>query len=716
MELLSPKVPRLREIALVAAVFTAVTAFVMWPLFGVMADHFPIAASDSKLNAWVLAWGADRLPYGLDGFWTPPIFYPYLNTLAYSENLLGVAVIVAPVQWIFGNPTLTYNIAFLLSFVVAGTTAYLLALTVTGSRSAALIAGLGFAFTPYRWAQLTHLHVLWSAWLPLVLWALHGALRTHRWSFWLVCVAAVLLQVSSSGYSAFQVAMACGLVGLAGAIRYGVSAVALRRMALAGLAAAVLLSSTVVAYYHVWVAREPTPGDLVAYSADLGTYMNVHPALPAARWLSAVAQDEGHLFPGFVILSLAAVALVPMGGRRLVTRWRWAYLALAVAAVLASLGPEPRAWGHALPIPKVYEWLAVHLPLFDAMRVPARFGVVAILAFTVLAAIGAARATRGISRRPLVIVTALVGAIIVWEGYGGPLPVMTNALASGAGDDAAYEWLIGQPTGPVLVLPMATLGGRFTMHQQYGALKHRHPVVDGVGRADTPLVQWLSGSASPLVVPEELPRAVSFLRGLGVRYVMMRRHSFRDPGIEARLYDVFEADAALVERGRFENVVIWEIDPGPVATPVEQVLTGIPSEAISLSASENADRILLAMDGNASSRWVSRSQDGSEWVAIDFDRPRNLARIDFVMHPRSDIHYPRLLEIVATGRGGGGAETVLFAGSLLPQLGRGWKVSPERPVASLDLPSYVTSRVLIRQRGRANLWWAIDELRLWERQ
>ncbi len=701
---------------MVAAVFAAITAFVMWPLFGVMADHFPVAASDAKLNAWVLAWGADRLPHGLVGFWTPPIFYPYLNTLAYSENLLGVAVIVAPVQWIFGNPTLTYNSAFLLSFVVAGTAAYLLALTVTGSRSAALIAGLGFAFTPYRWAQLTHLHVLWSAWLPLVLWALHGALRTQQWRFWLICVVAVLLQVSSSGYSAFQVALACGLVGIAGAIRYGASVVALRRMAVAGLAAALLLSSTVVAYYRVWIAREPTPGDLVAYSADLGTYLNVHPALPTARWLGGVAQDEGHIFPGFVILALAAVALVPMGRRRLVTRWRWAYLALAVAAVLASLGPEPRAWGEPLPIPKMYAWLAANVPLFDAMRVPARFGILAILAFTVLAAIGAARAVSGMSRRSRVLVTAIVGIIIVGEGNGGPLPVMTNALAGGAGDDAVYEWLTGQPTGPVLVLPMATLGGKFTMHQQYGALKHRHPVVDGVGRADTPLVQWLSGSASPLVVPEELPQAVPFLRGLGVRYVMMRRHAFRDADIEARLYEMFERDASLVERGRFEDVVIWEIDPGPVAAPAEQVLTRIPAEAISLSASENPDRILLAMDGDANSRWVSRSQDGSEWVAIDFDRPRNLARIDFVMHSRSDIHYPRLLEIVATGRGGGGAETLLFGGSLLPQLGRGWKVSPERPVASLDLVSHTTSRVLIRQRGRARLWWAIDELRLWERQ
>lgn len=700
---------------MVAALFAGVTAFVMWPLFGVMLDHFPAAAADSNLTAWVLAWAADRLPHGLSGFWTPPIFYPYLNTLAYSENLLGVAVLVAPVQWIFGNPTLTFNIAFLLSFVVSGTTAYVLALALTGSRTAAVIAGLGFAFTPYRWAQLTHIQVLWSAWLPLVLWALHCALRTHRWSFWVTCIAAVLLQVTSSGYSAFQVAAAGGLLGIAGVIRYGISAAALRRIALAGIGTALLLSSTIAAYYHVWSAREPTPGDLVQYSADLGTYLSVHAALPASQWLPGVPQDEGHLFPGFVILALAVVALAPLGRWRPVTRWRWVYLALAIAAVLASLGPEPRAWGQVLPVPKVYAWLAVNLPLFDAMRVPARFGILAVLALTVLAAFGAARAMSGVSRGSRVIVTAFLSAIIVWEGYGGPLQVVTSHLPSGTGDAATYERLMEQPPGPLLVLPLGTLGGKFTMHQQYAALKHRHPVVDGIARVDTPLTQWLSGSASPLVVPEELPNAVPFLRGLGVRYVMMRRHMFLNPDVEARLYDTFERDATLIERGRFEDVVLWEIDPGPVTPSVEQPLARIPREALSLSASENTDRISLAIDGDLNSRWVSQSQGGAEWVAIDFDRPRNLARIDFVTHPRSDIHYPRLLEIVAMGRTGGGAETLLFHGSLLPHLGRGWKVSPDRPVVSLDLPFHTTARVLIRQRGRANSWWVIDDMTLWER-
>ena len=53
-----------------------------------------------------------------------------------------------------------YNFAFLLSYVLAGSGMYLLAKSLTGSRSAAVLAGVAFAFAPYRVAQAPHLQVL----------------------------------------------------------------------------------------------------------------------------------------------------------------------------------------------------------------------------------------------------------------------------------------------------------------------------------------------------------------------------------------------------------------------------------------------------------------------------------------------------------------------------------------------------------------------------
>ena len=62
-----------------------------------LAPHRLAANEGDPLHiSWILAWDADRLRHGLQGLWDAPIFYPYPNTLAYSEHLLGIAVLTAP--------------------------------------------------------------------------------------------------------------------------------------------------------------------------------------------------------------------------------------------------------------------------------------------------------------------------------------------------------------------------------------------------------------------------------------------------------------------------------------------------------------------------------------------------------------------------------------------------------------------------------------------
>ena len=52
------------------------------------------------------------------------IYYPFRHTLAYSENLIGSALIAAPVLWLTGNPVLALNMVALLSCVLCGVGAY----------------------------------------------------------------------------------------------------------------------------------------------------------------------------------------------------------------------------------------------------------------------------------------------------------------------------------------------------------------------------------------------------------------------------------------------------------------------------------------------------------------------------------------------------------------------------------------------------------------
>ena len=204
----------MREGAVVATGLAAGTGIAAWPLVRNIGGGLPSSWGDTVFNAWLLAWNADRLRHGLSGFWDAPIFYPYSNTLAFSEHLFGIGIFTAPIQWLTGNPIVTQNVAFLASYMLAGAAMYLLVRDLTGSRLAGFVSGVAFAFLPYRTFD-TRIQVLMYGWTPLALWALHRYFTTGRRAALLVFAAAFLLQGLSNGYAFYSAAAAVIVVGAA---------------------------------------------------------------------------------------------------------------------------------------------------------------------------------------------------------------------------------------------------------------------------------------------------------------------------------------------------------------------------------------------------------------------------------------------------------------------------------------------------------------------
>src|SRR5690606_23301604 len=140
---------------------------------------------DSLLNMWILAWGADHLPQLLTGpagwnaFWHGNIFHPDPYSIALSEHLFGQVLQIAPIYALTGNAILAYNLIFLSTFVLSAFGAFLLVRDLTGDWRAAFVAGLVYGFLPYRIAQITHVQVLSSQWMPFVLLGLHRYIA-HR--------------------------------------------------------------------------------------------------------------------------------------------------------------------------------------------------------------------------------------------------------------------------------------------------------------------------------------------------------------------------------------------------------------------------------------------------------------------------------------------------------------------------------------------------------
>ena len=184
----------------VVAGFAALAVVCTWPLAAQIGTALPGDLGDPLFSAWVLGWVSDRLRDGLRDFWDAPIFFPARGTLALSEHYFGVALLVAPVYWLSGNAVATYNAGVLVAYTLAGAGMYLLARSLTGSRPAAVVAGVVFAFAPYRADHWSHLQVLSSGWMPISLWGLHRFLSVGSIGALVAFAGAFAMQALSNGY------------------------------------------------------------------------------------------------------------------------------------------------------------------------------------------------------------------------------------------------------------------------------------------------------------------------------------------------------------------------------------------------------------------------------------------------------------------------------------------------------------------------------------
>ena len=712
-----------REGALVVFAFACLSAIATFPLVLHLVRALPGDLGDPLFTSWVLGWDADRLRHGLTGFWDAPILFPSRHTLAFSEHMLGIAILVAPVIWLTGNPILAYNIAFLLTFVIAGSGMYLLARELTGRRDAAFLAGLAFAFAPMRALHVSHLQVLAWGWMPIALWGLHRYFARRSTFALTVFTAAFTLEALSNGYFLYFLALAAAFVVVYELVSRPARADWARTLAaLAAAGAIILVLVGVVAFAYVSVRQQygflRPYGDWTMFSADVRSYVSVPATVRLwAAWLNGDSSPERQLFPGLVTSLCAVAAVWPARASRGLTRL---YGSLAVTAFVLSLGPEPAAWSHRLLPSGPYVWLVRIVPGMDGLRVPARMGVIVLMSLSVLAAIGASRLLAYLPRRGRIVAAVALAAAIIAEGWAAPLAMAPFDPHGRPADRSAYRWLAQQPPGAAIELPILAWSIAPTLTYQYATLSHGHPIMNGYSGYGSPLQEFLGGAASPLNDLDRIGDALGLLRAVGVRYVLVHPRDYADASLGAGTVAAIRARSNFAsEEFRSEDVVAFQLRgaeaPVEASAPDGPADTRLRPADFHADASDAAQRLPLAFDDNGDTRWLSgRRQTGDEWISLQFDRPRDVSRIELQTAPRSFGDYPRELLVESTGEDG--TMSVLYRGPMLVPFGRALATGRPLPALVVNLPSHRTRTLTIRQTGRTRSWfWSVHELGIFVR-
>jgi hypothetical protein len=479
---------------LAALFFIALSVLMTWPLATAL-DRAVADPGDPFINTWILDWDWYATLHQPLSLFQGNAFYPAKDSLAFSENLYGIAIFLAPIRALGASPLFAHNFAILLGFAFSGFGAWVLGWTLTRSAIGAAAAGIFYAYVPFRFTHLPHVQHVWSGWLPLMLAALIAYARKPSWRNAAFFGAAFLFNgLSNIHWLLFGTfAVACSIPIALRAWRD-----AARLLAATAIAAA-LLTPFLLPYQEVakLYGMKRTWHEAKEFSAAPRDWLNAGKANRVyARFSDLDVNPERWLFPGAlsILFSIAGLVAARRDRRTLAIACVWIIL-----GVLGSFGLYTF----------FHRFLFTYVPGFRAIRVPARWANVAYAGMSMLIAFAVARL------KPSVAI--VVAALFIVELHAAPI----RWYCTSPNVPPVNRWLATQDAR-VVELPLGE--GPSEYYAMLHATAHHRPMVNGISGFTPPEL----GKLIELARPPIGDAFVTELRRIGVDTIVIHIDQFPD--------------------------------------------------------------------------------------------------------------------------------------------------------------------------------------------
>jgi hypothetical protein len=354
--------------------FAALSVFMTWPLLPNIsrAVAYP---GDPYINTWVLDWDWHATFHQPGRLFQANIFYPAKYSLAFSENLYGIAIVLFPIRALGASPLTAYNVAMLLGYTLCGFGAYLLAIEITGSAWGSIAAGIFYAFLPYRFTHAPHVQYVWAGTLPILLWTLVRYARKPDWRH-AVWFGAAFLWNGLSNVHFFLF----GTVAIAMTI--AILRPPIKKIAITGGIAMLLIAPFLYPYHAAskLYGMQRSWDETMSHSAEPRDWLlNNFAWRPYPAHSDPAVDPERWLFPGAIAIALGLIAFVSRDWKPLTLAWSWILLGFIGSLGLRTL---------------FYRFFFNFVPGFRAVRVPARWALISHVGLALLVAMAVAFITR----------------------------------------------------------------------------------------------------------------------------------------------------------------------------------------------------------------------------------------------------------------------------------------------------------------------------------
>jgi hypothetical protein len=543
---------RLVREALLAALTGIGLAIVMtWPLVLHLGTEIGKDLGDPLLETWQVAWiGHALLETPLD-LWQANTFWPFKDTLAFSDALVGYAPAALVAQASPHAALVVYNLLFLGAYGLAFLGAYLLARELGAGWIGAAAAGVAFAYAPWKLAQNGHLHVLSSGAIPLALFLLLRGYRRRSAGLvlggWLVTAWQMTLGFTLGLQLAYLLVVLAVIAMVAVAAR--AVPVPDRRVVVAtgvGIAVFAIATGFMARPYLRVIDAHPearrTPAYVESFSPELRSFL----AAPAESWLLAgptlraraplAAPEEMSLFPGFAISLLALVGVL---GSVFPRRLRVGLAVAVLVCAALSLGVRDVSGVEKYLTP--YRFLFDFAPGWDGVRTPGRINNLTSLGLALLAGAGLCVILRALRSR--------VGGLSTAVG----LALVVVILVEGLGPLAHPRVPIPPAVMRVAASPQFHLPPDDDLLYSYWSTAGFPKIVNGAGGFDPDAYDRLRKDVTGF--PDA--RSVETLRKLGVKTVLV--HPEHTPGTPWEGAPTKSIAGLRLTRERVDGVVLFRL-------------------------------------------------------------------------------------------------------------------------------------------------------------
>ncbi len=675
-------VARRRRIALGVLALGAAAAIYWSPVLIDIDGRVAGGNGDPLLVAYLVTWVAEQ--FGTLSVWNPPFYHPAPNVLAYTDHMIGLALVAWPAVKAGVSPIVVINAIGFLAFLSTAIALFFWLLDDREPVAPALAAALTVTFGAWRAQQLAHPQLLFMPFLPLALcWygrALagrdrHGGLRPGRSGsphklVWAGAAALILQTLLTASLSVFMLPLVgTWIIATAVMARRWQGGIWIR---IAGSLAVVALANLPFAV-HYWAegsAHERTAVEISRFSVGWVDWISAG----ASHWLYGDVLTwtrgwERELFPGIGFLAILGLGLAgglcPRGalhrpalpalsersdaraaseasgseaGKR-VEGWLWPGIVTGLIALWASTGLSPSGGITIQHLP--YDLVHAFAPGGRSVRAPARFVIVAGFFFAPVIAAGWARAIDGIRRRvsgrfaPALVSAALV-VLVVAEGLPG---LAYYEPASNLDARAIREELA---SGGVVFLPMNHPDGpRRDIERMWAARRSGLPLVNGYSCHSSRMFDTL-------VHLERVSTDAETRRALYSQLI--------DADVDTILVDAPGTVSPLIDQGLLQ----------PVAEGVYRIPAGVRSPSVQTAQLGSGIGLLMTEagwsypegDGNASWTW-SLTRRATLRVPMDGTPRREIVLRARAVHPED----AQMLELWWNGRSLGAQ---LLAGEAKP--------------------------------------------------